>query len=157
MDLSQFKTTKATTGALLHLESPIDGRKLYYGGNPVEVITDSVLDCKPDATGYKPVTISLLGEDSKEYQEAKRRMGDKRLNDAIEALKRRNRKLSSEEIEKDTLDLLVECTVGWDGLYFNSSQTEFSKEAAKLLYTDNSWIRDQAEAFIGDRANFMGN
>lgn len=87
------------------------------------------------ATG---VFLRILGVDSKTFRDASLEFNRKRLDKAND--------------EKDiALDLTVAITAGWRGI----DDIEFSKEAARKLYTDSPAIRAQVDAFFTVRRNFM--
>jgi len=94
------------------------------------------------------ITIKLLGADSEKVRKRQRMEIDKRL-------KRGNRaKSSAAEIEENGIDLLVFCTVGWSGVKFNGEEMPCNAENARKLYTALPALRDQVDAFVGDRGNF---
>lgn len=62
---------------------------------------------------------------------------------------------TAKEIEADGIALMVACTVGWRGITVNGGGAlEYSSANAERLYRE-TWIRQQADAFIGERANFL--
>lgn len=138
MDLKQLDTVSgADQGADLELMTPSG-----------TLITDSATK--------KPWTIRLLGVDSKKYQDAQHRLANKRI-------QRRSRSrraiVTSEELDTDQLELLVEVTTGWCDcikLTADSAPLPFNRENVRMLYSSYPWIREQAEEFIADRANFLG-
>lgn len=138
MDLSKFDTSaKSEKGAILELRSPVDG----------EIIIDE--------QSSKPVSLTLLGPDSKRYLSVSHDATNRRLEKRL----RSNRaKITAEEVEADQLELLVECTVGWNGIRVGADYWDFSKDNARKLYRMQglSWIRQQAQEFIDERSNFLG-
>lgn len=101
------------------------------------------------------VAITLLSQDSDEYKRVARTINNRKLEKSL----RRGKvpKIRAEELEKDQLDLLVACTVSWDNITYNSKPLECTPENARLLYQNVPAVREQVDAFIGDRANFLGN
>lgn len=93
------------------------------------------------------ITIKLLGKDSAEYRKAVSKVGNSRIN--------QRKKVTVEQTQQDALDLLVAVTVGWAGMTENGEELEFSPENAKRVYRDYPWIKEQADEFVHDRANFM--
>lgn len=71
---------------------------------------------------------------------------------------RNRRQPNAEEIETDTVDLLVGVTQGWRLLDLEGNPIEiaYSKEAARELYADPAlaWLREQVDEFVADRGNF---
>ena len=131
MDLSSLDTRKtADDGAEMQLRHPG---------------TDAVLT-QDDG---KAITITLAGSDSDRYQRAQRAQANRRLNAGV------RRKLTIEELESDTVELLVACTIKWDGIKVGGKVLDCTTDNARKLYRDYQWIREQANAFIGERANFL--
>lgn len=130
MDLSQLDTTKgAAEGFEVQLRHPE---------------TDALL----------PLWVAVIGADSDEYQAAVNKAQRKRM----ERLKgHRRMTLTPEELQEESIDLLVGATRGWraemklDGQDFPA----FSPAAAKQLYKRFRWMREQVDAAMGDRANFL--
>jgi predicted glycosyl hydrolase (DUF1957 family) len=100
-------------------------------------------------------TITLLGTDSRVYREhiAKR---ERAMIEHVNAT-HKPPKLVHEQTKQRALDDLVLLTIGWtlDGI--DGNPVEFTKEAARDLYADAgmAWLREQAEAFVQDRSNFL--
>jgi predicted glycosyltransferase len=103
-----------------------------------------------DKEGNK-ATLILAGEDSDQYQQVLRTQRRRRLD---QALKGRKAGVTPEQLEAEALDLLVACTLSWKHIAIDGSET-FSPTTARKLYEEYPWIREQAERFIGDRANFL--
>lgn len=102
-----------------------------------------------DAEG-KEVAITLLGPDSKVFKSCQRAAQNRRL-------KKRKVKITAEELDSESLEQIVSCTVGWSGIVVDGQALECNRENARALYTRFGWIREQADEFIGDRANFIKN
>ena len=101
-------------------------------------------------------TITLMGTDSRAYREHVA----KRENSIAQQAWGSHGKMPKgflDSMKQRALDDLVVLTVGWtlDGI--DGKPVEFSKEAARELYADTSmaWLRDQAEEFVKERANFL--
>lgn len=96
--------------------------------------------------------ISVKGADSDTYREM--------LNNLMRAQKARVKRdpkyqPSPEEIEAGGIRLLVAATVGWTGVELDGQTLPFSKENATKLYTRFAWIREQVDATVQDRSNFL--
>lgn len=125
-DLSNFDTCAAgNEGAEMKLLNPETGEEL----GPVFV---------------------LAGADSDVYVSKQRKNINKRLRN-----KRGAKGIDAELIESEAIDLLAECTLNWRDVVLDGETLPFSKNNARELYTRFPWIREQADAFIGDRANFI--
>ena len=128
MDLASLDLTAAADrGADMHLEHPVSGAPL---------LTDA----------GEPITIRLLGNDSREFRAAIGELAEK------QAGKRRQ---SLDAAEAHSCELLARLTTGWHGLVFNGETLSFTRENAARLYRERPWIREQADRFIGDRGNFF--
>lgn len=128
MDLKNYNLSKsADAGADLVIEDPITGEEL-------------------------DVTITLLGSDSAAYRNKAREMQRDRIS---KMAKGRNKKLDLSVSEKEECELLAACTVGWDGIELDGVEVAFSYDEAVKLYLDFTWIKEQVDSFIGDRANFL--
>ena len=94
-----------------------------------------------------PVTLRLVGQDSDIYRKIANRITNKRT-------KMKAGRLTAERLESDTLEIIEGCTVGWsDNLVLNGVAPTNAKE----IYQGRKWLREQAEAHIHDRANYLGN
>lgn len=132
-DLSKLNTTaKSNDGAWLPLRDP----------GTFQVLLDDL---------GEPVQIQLAGVDSDAYRKAQRRVTNMRLNS------RRGMapKLTAEEMEAEALDILARCTMAWTGIVENGKVLECNYENARKLYSTYPWIKDQVDAFVNDRANFL--
>ncbi len=67
----------------------------------------------------------------------------------------RRGQISAEEIENDDLEQLVAVTVAWSGVGLDGSDLPYSADNARKLYKRLPWLREQAGAFVTDRANFL--
>lgn len=131
MDLLTLKADKAETGAVLQLKHPASEE-------PIE-----------------GVTITLLGQDSKKYRAIQRRRSQATLDRVAKGKKARN--WDAEEIERNALDDLVEMTVSWTGVNLGGEELPCNVANARRVYTELPWVREQAQEFVADRGNFLGN
>lgn len=100
-----------------------------------------------DVTGAK---ITVVGSDSDLYRKAQRKILNKRLNE-------KKGKTRAEELEAESLELLAQCTTGWEGIEDDGTPLTFSIDAARKLYKEFPFIKEQIDAAIADRALFLGN
>lgn len=136
MDLTKLDTSSAADeGADLQLLNPVD---------------DTVL--RDEKTG-EPVSIQLLGSDSKEFMRISHKLQDKRLQ---KRFTRGKLKMSAAEIEADALDLLVACTKGWKHVRIGQEVLPFNEENVRMVYNRFPWIKEQVDSFVNDRASFLG-
>lgn len=104
------------------------------------------------ARNGQPVRLRLLGPDSDRYRAISRRQIQKRLR-RYEAGK--PQEIDLDEAEKDTLDILVACTIGWENVFTpEGNEVPFSEAAALALYTSYPVLREQVDGFATSRANF---
>lgn len=131
MDLSQFDTTQASEqGVVMPVINPLTRKPL---------LTDD-----GDA-----ITITLLGMDSNVYRKhasatLKRRISPRGLNMNVDGM------------EDEAIELLVTCTTAWENIEIDGEKPPFSKQAVREAYGRFRWLREQADEFINDRANFLG-
>ncbi|SHG79933.1 hypothetical protein SAMN02745157_4863 [Kaistia soli DSM 19436] len=97
-----------------------------------------------------PVTIRLIGRDSERFVAAQREVLSRRIRDA-----QAGDDTDFEASERDTLDLLASCTVQWSGIGLDGEDLEFSHDAALTLYGRLRWLREQVDAFVSARENFL--
>lgn len=141
MDLSKFSTVdSAAKGAAMEVLDPVTGNALR----------------EEDGSA---VTITLLGADSPELRASERARLNKRLGKNIKQLSRTS--LSAEQLEEEALETLITATKGWKGISMEQDgevkELKCTPENARMLYTRLPWLREQADEFINDRANFLGN
>ena len=98
------------------------------------------------------IVITLLGADSKTYQDKLREHQRRRL-----SMISRTRRLtqSPEELDSEALELTVAATTGWIGMEMNGAEFPYSEENARSLYSDYPAIREQVDVAINERANFL--
>jgi hypothetical protein len=107
----------------------------------------------------KPVTITLLGKDSDAFVAAE----NAARNRAVEQVTS-GAKFSAAASDEEAASSLARATTGWSGVVQgwidgtdDETPAKFSVENARKLYLNRGvkWLRDQADRFVGDRANFL--
>ena len=104
------------------------------------------------------IIIHILGRDSDKFLEVSRAQQKRRLNKMSKfgGARSPGRVVTPEEVEKDSIELLAECTTGWsDTLMVDGAKLPFSVENAKAVYRRFPWIREQVDEAMDDRANFI--
>ena len=96
------------------------------------------------------IRIKLAGIDSKTYREAARKQINKRLKKGL-------RKISVEDTEQEEIELLAACTLDWENVEYEGKELECNPENVKFVYKEFPWIREQVDAFIADRGNYLKN
>lgn len=138
LDLAELDTAAAADqGAVLALTHP--GRS--------DIIRN------PD--GSPGLTLRLLGSDSDKYRKLRHKLQNKRLRGAVR--KGRGLEVTAEQLEEENLDLLVACTIGWDGFVLHGQTLAFTADNVRMVFQKFPWVREQAAEFIEDRENFLGN
>ncbi|TAK45263.1 MAG: hypothetical protein EPO27_10615 [Betaproteobacteria bacterium] len=108
----------------------------------------------PDTGAVLPARLRLRGHDAPSYQALRIEQRRRRL----EQLARSNvDRVELEQLDEETVEQLVCLTVDWEGLTRNGEAFSYSAANARTLYTHKgwAWIREQAVAAIGNRANFL--
>ncbi|MBF0375535.1 MAG: hypothetical protein HQL38_18530 [Alphaproteobacteria bacterium] len=97
------------------------------------------------------VAITLAGQDSEAWRKAQRIVSNRRL------AARGKAKLTAEELEVEALEMLARCTLAWTGVVIDGKALDCTPANARHLYERLPWVREQADDFVADRANYLGN
>jgi hypothetical protein len=103
------------------------------------------------------IIINVLGKDSDEFQKVSRSQSKKRMAKLNKGGFRGNTTIPVEEIEQDNIILLASCTKSWSGVVVEGKEIPCTVDNAVMIYERFPWIREQIDAAIGDRANFIKN
>lgn len=132
MDLSTLDTSAlANEGAVLHLNGPT-GQPLFQDGTE------------------KPITITLLGEDSDVVTKANAEAANRYLRSMTGP-----QQITAEASKANEIKKFAAATVAWDGIVVEGKALQCDAAAAAGLYRKFPWIADQVRLFIGDRAHFI--
>lgn len=132
MDLSTLDTRDvANDGAIMELENPATGEKLMTEAG-------------------EPITITLLGIDSDKLKKRQNELTNEVMKKGF-----RPKMTTAEKMESDRLATLSLATVSWSNIEFGGKKLDCTAENARSLYKNLPWLKEQADAFIGDRANFL--
>lgn len=96
----------------------------------------------------KPMTVTVYGSQSKAYREAKNRQLDRQLKKKGGA-----GKTTAAEVEEAGAQLLADCTASFDNLDIGVGELEIT--AAKYIYLNHPWLKDQIDAAIVDNSVFL--
>lgn len=140
MDLKQLNVAEAANkGATIELVSPYDGEKLTYEGEKGE---------------ERVMHLTVVGRDSDAYRKGFRQLVERRM-------KRQQKRgaaatMSLDEIEQETADALAACVTGGK-VFLDGKEVSVTQDVARTLFSEPGyvWIRNQVEAFMEDRANFL--
>ncbi len=104
-----------------------------------------------------PARIKLGGTDTKEYKQLERKRRDRRLNNQATG-GFRNQKIKTAELEHDIIEGFANLTFDWENISMDGKTLlECTPENIRRLYSEPgySWIVEQIDRFVGDRANFI--
>jgi len=97
-----------------------------------------------DEQGNAAVLI-LAGSDSDVYKKAQNMVANR--------CSRKMKMPKAEAIQADAIEILAKCTLGWKNLVINGVEPA----SAEIMYTEYPWLKEQADTWIHDRANYLGN
>jgi hypothetical protein len=93
--------------------------------------------------------IKVMGIDSVAFQSSQR----KKRNKMIAMLSEKKALDETYEIDSD-ISALASITIGWRGIEQNGEAMKFTPKACEELYRKSPGLRQQVDAFVGDRRNF---
>jgi len=94
------------------------------------------------------MTISVSGHDSAAFKNAIKERAKAQMS-------RKSAEIDFSTNDKEAIELLAKCTVGWSGITEGSKELPFTFANAVYIYAKYNWIREQIDAAIGDRSNFF--
>lgn len=106
----------------------------------------------PQTGAALPGKLTLLGADSSAWQDRQAELLQARVN---RLAKNKKSVASVEELEHDSIELLVAVTTGWSGIVLGGAPFPWTPENARKLYAGYPWIREQAFEAVNDRGNFL--
>jgi len=102
------------------------------------------------------IAITVLGSDSNKYRALTRAQVRKRMKQMAGGKTPVMTEADMDETDRDVLDILVACTVGWKNVLNTAGEPiQFTEENVRKLYANYPVIREQVEAFISNRTNFI--
>ena len=132
-DVAKFDSVSAAeNGAWMDLIHPTEG--------PVVV---------KDGEKTSPVSIKFMGRDSAAFRRVNMNLARKRVKKAA------NDRLDADIDNQDTITAISSVAMDWRGFTKDGAPLKFSPEELTALLRKAPWITEQADNFIGDRANFM--
>jgi len=98
------------------------------------------------------ITITIIGKYSDEYQKHQRAVQNRRL-----AQRGGRGKITSEEIEAETIELIARCIKSWKNITLDGKMLECSYANAVKILSDSrlAWIREQLDEEINETGNFI--
>lgn len=118
MDIANFIPTKDTV--VIELKNPSTG----------EVMTN------PDG---KPMAVTMYLPHSKVYKDVRHEQTNRRI---ARSQQKKKQTVTAQEIEAETIELLVETTAGWD-ITYKDEKPAFTKDLAREIYNVAPFITDQ--------------
>lgn len=134
IDLAQYDTKRAEAGERMIVNYPGSTPPVPLAGEDDE-----------------PIALILRGIDSGVYRTARRELVKRRQ----QASSRNNGTLPLEVMESESLETVLACLVGWEGIVLDGAPVEFSPANARRVLTRLPWLVEQAEGFLHDRGNFI--
>jgi hypothetical protein len=139
MDFSQFDATDASnTGHKVHLKHPVTRLPLYHEDDP-----------------DKPVTITILGENSAKYKEINNEIARRSGVRFIAARGNEEKAVNPELSKKETLMRTVRTTIEWSYVGDEKGEIQFSEKNAQAFYERFDWALDQVLQEQEDISNFL--
>lgn len=129
MDLNDLKPVRADEGAILQILHP---------------------ETEEPIAG---MSIVLLGHDSAVYRKMQLAKQQSILNRMAKGKKAAE--LDAERLNADLIDELTKLTIGWSGFKLDGKELDPTPENVKTVYSEWAWIKDQAQEFVSNRANFF--
>ena len=95
--------------------------------------------------------ITVFGMDSKRAARIKRKQQNRKFANGVQRFK-----LTAEELESDSFELLVGLTHSWRGIGMDGTEDiPCTPENVRMLYERVPDIKEQVDNFIGDRSVFL--
>ena len=98
------------------------------------------------------MTITVYAPHSKEYKAAVHEQTNIRLKQ-MQSKGNKTNAITAEELEVASIKMLSKTTKAWN-ITFGGEQPEFTVDAAKKLYQDVFWIKDQIEEAVAEAEVF---
>lgn len=137
MDLSNLDTVAASgKGAVMEVRHPVTKAILLTTPTPPKDKGD-------------PVTLTIIGFDATEFRDHERALINKRLNGG------KSRQTDAEAIQDEAITVLAMCVKAWSGIEVDGKQLDCTPANVKMVLNRFPWLKEQVDAFVGDRANFL--
>jgi hypothetical protein len=139
-------------------KSASEGAEFYLRDPITHKVIDMTIDADEVADYSKTPTFHMQGMDSPAYRRAVAHRSAMRQN------RRKQKDVPTGAVILEIADTMYddECrnlsaiVDAWSNVENDDGPVEFSREAAYKMFFDFPWIKEQAEAFVADRANFLG-
>ena len=142
--------TKATETTPVTTPAPFDFASRDVAAKAEEGAELEVLDpVTGEAVG---AYITLAGADSVVHRKAVANISKRRFNNQKGF---RNTGFDPERMEAESIEILAACTLSWKGVTLEGAALPCSRDNAIKMYTRFPWLREQVEAFISDRSEYL--
>ena len=142
--------TKATETTPVTTPAPFDFASRDVAAKAEEGAELEVLDpVTGEAVG---AYITLAGADSVVHRQAVANISKRRFNNQKGF---RNKGFDPERMEAESIEILAACTLSWKGVTLEGAALPCSRDNAIKMYTRFPWLREQVEAFISDRSEYL--
>lgn len=150
-DLSAFTTIESHVCSVTILD-PSGLKPLTYKTGEIETVLEGNA-IQSEREVQADVQIDVVSKDSSEYQ----KVFKKQVTGTIERVQASGGKarVTGDSVQDDKIELLVAVTKGWRGFEMHGKEFLFNPKNARYLYEKFPFIREQIDAFVGDRGNFL--
>lgn len=98
------------------------------------------------------VFITLAGADSAIHRRASAQIAKRRAKGGF-----RMKGFDPDKYLAESIEVLAACTLDWKNVKLDGAALPCSRDNAIMLYTRFPWLREQADAFISERANYLSD
>jgi len=96
--------------------------------------------------------IKVVGKDSTKFTQLSEEFKRKALED-MKSSKTMAQRMDNAQEQSDAI--IVACTIDWDGMMLDGEDLPFTEANVKMVYQRFTWIKEQVDVAIADRANFL--
>lgn len=101
-----------------------------------------------------PMTITVFLPHSKRYKEVRHEQTNRRIQ---ASQKKGGKTITAQEIEAETIDLLIKTTASWDITYKNERLDKFDEKVAREIYEVAPFIPEQLYEGVAEADLFTEN
>ena len=130
-DLDGFLNLDEKEGAFMQVRNPVTDEEILDSEN-------------------NPVGINLISSDTKKFRTAAYK-----ANDRLNRNTAKNLETPTEDAYVMNTESLARSTVSWSGIQFQGEMLECNFRNAVKLYDSLPWLREQVNAFIQGRENYL--
>ena len=116
----------------------------------IELKKDSTTDEVMTNEDGSPMVITMYLPHSKVYKDVRHEQTNRRI---ARSQQRKKQPVTAQEIEAETIELLVKTTAGWN-ITYKGEQPKFSEELAAEIYNRAPFITDQIFEGVAEAQDF---